>query len=220
MSTRAIQLLESWIRSGTLRRTDTAPTGESYDFSAALQPTARGMLALAQSSLANTRVWVTEATTNEAARPVLRSPYEGRLDTLSPTVAVLTANPRGDWTPRFGDLDIRMLTLRCHGGHASLCVVLPYRKAGVISNASFTAIHIGHDGDVYVQSHNPSIEPLPYLLDVVGIGSDPHSVIYTRDGGGGINDHSIGFPGATEHLARELPKLDEQIARWISIQSN
>ena len=220
MSTRAAQLLESWIESGILRQAGAAPDGESHNFSAALQPIARGMLDLAQSSLTKTRVWVVEAAIDEASRPVLRSPNEGRIDTLSPTVAVLTANPRSDWTPSFGALDIRMLTLRCYGNQASLCVVLPYRGANVISNAAFTAVHINREGHVYVQSHNPSIEPLPYLLDAAGVSRPalPHSVIYTRDGGGGIDDRSIGFPGAVEYLARELPKLREQIACWISIR--
>lgn len=216
MHDRAALFLGSWLEWDWLSSKSHArqkSTHAPYNFSAVIEPIARGMLDVARSPLRGTHCRVS-GPHGPGWGHFASNPSEWRLGEQSPTVIIMTGSTgnQRDFVP--DGLNVRLLTLQCHEGRASLRVALPYRKGDAMSDAAFTMLHINREGSTNVQSFNPFINPTSYALEVVGFEQKMPNMIDTDKGSSPLSDSALGYSGAVGHLQMELPELGSQLSDW------
>ncbi len=188
------------------------------DFASTIELVARGMLAIAEIDSKSEYTKVVEA-------PALyKFPH---CDTIwEPTKMIVVYNPEApgccsqpegsDNWGRHGRLGLKAVTL--HAGQdyrgvdvAQLGLVLPQRTFENISKDGFTVATISLEGRTAGHTYAPHFVTDGYLDHSLGmIGMD--RAVNRFSSGGGHFDDAIGFPGATDYLANNLPHLGKYFA--------
>ena len=182
------------------------------DFASTIELVARGMLAFAQVDSEGKYTKVVED-------PGLYK-YPRCQEIYVPTKMLVVYNPEAPgcsqpegseiWG-RQAQFGLKAVTL--HAGHdyrgvdvAQLGLVLPQRTFENISKDGFTVATINLEGRTAGQTYAPHFgrdRYLDYSLGVIGM----EMAVSKFSHGGGPLDNAIGFPGATDYLANNLPQL-------------
>lgn len=181
------------------------------DFASGIEKIARGMLALAQTDT------VSEFTDAINVTDKTWYPHK-RFPTSTPMVVVLNPGDPGfccgqlTETQEFGPgglLGLQAVTLHASIDFrkAQMGLVLPARTMHADNSAgnAFIVAAIELDGTTQgeIRTSRKNFELLQYSLGL----ADPNWLIRGVSGGGGLSDHFIGFPGATNYLADALPRI-------------
>ena len=224
MAALAVDLLEEWLADGKLasRYSDyinevakrrNAPGGPEFrgvafqsDFAAAIDPVARGMLALAKADTLGSLVTVVDR-----VKFLVDARFSGGFSDLMAVVHDThgTSNgPSGLFAP-FNSAGLKAVTLaagQSSSGQraAQLGLVLPIRSADPqeVNQAGFTFVGIELTGHVTCERISPVIIPESYLA--FALGKAPHQATITPRYEGQLGLDETLFADAKQHLADKL----------------